>query len=207
MLIAASNSWDFTACDSVPLQTRCIANRATQQTRTLPKTVTVLAGYFWGIQLFSAQNLTSYSHSATPISYKGDKILCLSRLVFEIWRGTERRGDQNRRLSQCKYASLKRQICTTDLVPSAAFWWTWSNTVVVWLSTGSATRRTSSKHNMLDSGPLAHGMSAWCHPQHVTYRNAIRKGPSNGLRDLINAKREVMLNSRLRPKSKTKLTA
>jgi len=40
-------------------------------------------GYFWGILLVRAQNLTSYSCSATPISYKGDEISRLSRLVVE----------------------------------------------------------------------------------------------------------------------------
>jgi len=38
------------------------------------------------------QNPTSYSFSATPISY--DKISRLSRLVFQIWRGTDRRQTQ-----------------------------------------------------------------------------------------------------------------
>jgi len=51
------------------------------------------------------QNLTSYSCSPTPISYKGDEISRLSHLVFEIGRRTDRRkpddrrDDQNRRLS------------------------------------------------------------------------------------------------------------
>jgi len=37
------------------------------------------------------QNLMSYSCSATPISYKGNKISRLSHLVFKIWHGTDRR--------------------------------------------------------------------------------------------------------------------
>jgi len=41
------------------------------------------------------QNLTSYS--ATQISQKGDEISRLSRLVFEIWRGTDRRQTNDRR--------------------------------------------------------------------------------------------------------------
>jgi len=55
------------------------------------------------------QNLTLYACSPTPISYKGDKILSLSRLVFEISRGTDRQttndrcGDRDRKLSHCKY--------------------------------------------------------------------------------------------------------
>jgi len=36
------------------------------------------------------QNLTSYSYSVTLISYKGEEILLLSCLVFEIWRGSYR---------------------------------------------------------------------------------------------------------------------
>ena len=45
---------------------------------------------FWGLGLclsylaLPVQNLTSYSCSVTPISYKGDDILCVSRNVFEI---------------------------------------------------------------------------------------------------------------------------
>jgi len=54
------------------------------------------------------QNLTSYSCSATPIFCKGDKILRLSRLVFEIWRGTDRR--QTRRPFH-KCASLTVVSC------------------------------------------------------------------------------------------------
>jgi len=46
--------------------------------------------YFWGISLLLVQNPTSYSCSATPISYKGDEILPLSRLVFKIWSRTDR---------------------------------------------------------------------------------------------------------------------
>jgi len=34
--------------------------------------------------------MTSYSCSATPISYESDEISRLYRLVFEIWRGTDR---------------------------------------------------------------------------------------------------------------------
>jgi len=46
---------------------------------------------FWGLGLLLGyllllmQNLTSYSCSATPISYKGDGISHLSFLVFKIW--------------------------------------------------------------------------------------------------------------------------
>ena len=39
---------------------------------------------FGGIQLHPVQNLTSYSCSATPISYQGDEISRLSSLVIEI---------------------------------------------------------------------------------------------------------------------------
>jgi len=35
--------------------------------------------------------MTSYFCSAIPISYKTDEISRLSRLVFEIWRVTDRR--------------------------------------------------------------------------------------------------------------------
>jgi len=61
-------------------------------------------------------NMTSYSCSATKISYKGDDISHVSRAVFKICRGTDRRqtdrltddrrGDRNTRLSHCKCASL-----------------------------------------------------------------------------------------------------
>jgi len=40
--------------------------------------------YFWGIQLPPVHNLMSYSCSATPITYKSDEIVRLSRSVFEI---------------------------------------------------------------------------------------------------------------------------
>jgi len=53
-------------------------------------------GYFWGIWLLLVQNLTSYSCSATPISCKGDESSRLSRLIFEIWRGTGRQTDDRR---------------------------------------------------------------------------------------------------------------
>jgi len=39
---------------------------------------------FWGMQLLPVQNRTSDSCSATPISYNGDEISRLSRLVIEI---------------------------------------------------------------------------------------------------------------------------
>jgi len=42
------------------------------------------------------QNLTLCFCSATPVSYKGDKILCLSRLVFKIWCRTDRWQADNR---------------------------------------------------------------------------------------------------------------
>jgi len=43
----------------------------------------------------TVQNMTSYSCLATRLSYKGDEILLLSCLVFEIWRGTDDRcGDR-----------------------------------------------------------------------------------------------------------------
>jgi len=41
-------------------------------------------GYFWAIWLLPMPNLMSRSCSATPISYCGDEISCLSRLVIEI---------------------------------------------------------------------------------------------------------------------------
>ena len=39
---------------------------------------------FWGMQLLPVQNLASVSCSTTPISYYGDEISRLSRLVIEI---------------------------------------------------------------------------------------------------------------------------
>jgi len=55
------------------------------------------------IYLLPVQDLTLYSCSATPISYKGDEISRLSRLVFEIWRGTDRQTDRRQtwRPKQC----------------------------------------------------------------------------------------------------------
>ena len=51
--------------------------------------ITILGrlGFFWafgGIWLLPVQNLTSVSCSATPISYKGEEISRLSRLVIQI---------------------------------------------------------------------------------------------------------------------------
>jgi len=49
------------------------------------------------------QNLTSYSCSATPISYKGDEISRVSCLVFEIWRGTDGRRQMRRPKQKVPY--------------------------------------------------------------------------------------------------------
>jgi len=56
-----------------------------------------------------------YSCLAIPISYEGDEISRLSRLVFEIWRGTDRqtddrRGDRNRRLLHCTAGDTQSRI-------------------------------------------------------------------------------------------------
>ena len=56
-------------------------NRARQQARILFCTIW---GYVWATQLIPMQNLMSYSCFPTPISYKGDEILHVSRVVFEI---------------------------------------------------------------------------------------------------------------------------
>jgi len=54
--------------------------------------------------------MTSCSRLVIPISYKGNKISHLSRLVIEIWRGTDRQtdrlDDRNRRLLHLLCASL-----------------------------------------------------------------------------------------------------
>ena len=54
------------------------------------------------------QNLTSYSCSPTPISYRGDEISRVSRVVSEIWRGTDRQTDAATKTegSHTKCASL-----------------------------------------------------------------------------------------------------
>jgi len=44
----------------------------------------VLGGKFKGIWLLPVQNLMSDSCSAISSSYKGEEILCLSRLIIEI---------------------------------------------------------------------------------------------------------------------------
>jgi len=71
--------------------TSYIANGVKQKARTLPKLLQWQ--YTFGVfsYVLPLQNMTSYSYSATPISYKGDEISRLSRLVFEIWCGTDRR--------------------------------------------------------------------------------------------------------------------
>ena len=69
--------------------------------------------------------MTSYSCSATPISYKGDEISRLSRSIFEILRGTDRRqtetgrqtddtrDDQNIRLLHLQCANLNNVFLKT----------------------------------------------------------------------------------------------
>jgi len=58
------------------------------------------------------QDLTSYSCLATRISYKDDKILHLSRLVFETWCRTDQKktddrcNDHYRKLLHLQCASL-----------------------------------------------------------------------------------------------------
>ena len=73
-----------------PNATGCIAHRARQQARTLFGAI-FMVPY---LAISGAKSVTSYSCSATWISYKGDEIWCLSRLVFENWRGTDRQTDR-----------------------------------------------------------------------------------------------------------------
>jgi len=51
--------------------------------------------------------MTSYSCSATPISYKGDEILRLACFIFEIWCGT----DRQRQMWQPLHKALTLTVC------------------------------------------------------------------------------------------------
>jgi len=54
----------------------------------------------------SGANLTSYSCSPTPISCKRDHILRVSRVVYEIWRGTDRQTADRRQTRRPKQKAL-----------------------------------------------------------------------------------------------------
>jgi len=60
----------------------------------------------WGYIASSGQNLTSYSSSATLISYKGDEISRISRIVSKIWCGTHRRQTDRWQTQQPKQKAL-----------------------------------------------------------------------------------------------------
>jgi len=90
-------------------QTSCIATGARLQVRTLFARFWSL-GPFWGYLATSDAKSDVIFLLCDSISYKGDEISRLSRLVFEIWRGqTDRRQTRRRPLHEA--LTLRPIVC------------------------------------------------------------------------------------------------